>query len=314
MNKKANFAFWGAAITLAVITVACGCGYIASERASPVIYGITGLIVLWYTRETSLMRREQEKFAAERSTPRLAVFVEARKPKNVDPRQPENTEFLFVLENLTPIHARLLVHVRSRTPSGLISPAGGEYSAKVVWELQPKEKLQGHFPVAAFAGGFGELPSTQEAYERVVEEAPLDVSIGRLRSERCSAVLMATGIPPRVAPKNVDPRDLAPRPTRVVFLRATSLRCCHPQPPRGPRGGGCSPAEEIDLSFFGRLFSKAVAATAPVSGTPESRGSLPPREVRGPTEGDALLDRLRQKRPDRARDEFFLDLCREQSP
>ncbi len=110
------------------------------------ILGITGIIILWYTRETSQIRKAEQEIAKDSREsllksyrPSIGCSVFANKVIPYDTR--------IKLVNLSDIPVAVNLHCNLKVDGELIRDFLPAYEGKDYWNLQFREQKEGHFSV-----------------------------------------------------------------------------------------------------------------------------------------------------------------------
>jgi len=135
--------------------------YLDAKSVQTVVLAATGLIVLWYTIETTRLRREAEARAAKDREPR--IYFNVQQPDQALPGSAQTsgpTEFAsagrkhilrFNFINQSPNPALAVVRVRLKIGDQVGTLPGPEsaYNGKTVWEITPFFRISGVFDVIA---------------------------------------------------------------------------------------------------------------------------------------------------------------------
>ena len=108
------------------------------------ILGITGLIILWYTWETSEIRKAEKQIAEaskegleRRRRPIVATTI-YRNPKKV-------YDTLFIIRNLSEYEVAVRVNCNFKINGEIIKGVSPSYDGSHYWNMQYREEKQGHF-------------------------------------------------------------------------------------------------------------------------------------------------------------------------
>lgn len=108
-----------------------------SSKTSDIVLLITALIILWYTFETSLIRKKEESVLSRKKQP-IVGFTLNLNPSNI-------RDIQFHISNLSDYPVACLVKMNVKIGENLIPMIWPEYDGKKCWNIQYKESKQGHF-------------------------------------------------------------------------------------------------------------------------------------------------------------------------
>jgi hypothetical protein len=147
------------AVALTAIVLAAVLGCIGQNLAQTIILAITASIILWYTVETSRLRREAETRAINEARPRVYFEVESG-TRGMFPieavllapsshlARPWARPMRFMLQNFTPnpAKARVTGRLRLGVMNGQFdntSPCNGHN----IWQITPYDRINGEFDI-----------------------------------------------------------------------------------------------------------------------------------------------------------------------
>jgi hypothetical protein len=174
-----------AGLALVVVAAAALFGRIEATLAGSIITGVTALIVLWYTLETTRLRRDAEERSARDARP--AIYFEVRENDRPDgmPEMlpggstPASAQYplRFWVENVTSNRGIARVRVRLSVAGAVGALQGaGAYDGTRDWEITPFFRLNGVFDLCKLI--VAALPASQAPNwptERMTLAAQMDL-------------------------------------------------------------------------------------------------------------------------------------------
>jgi len=165
---------WLAAFAIVGILVASGYGRLEPSTASNLVLAITALVVIWYTIETTRLRRDAENRSKREATPVFYFDVKLRDTNrmlsqdvhkagpSVFIQQGVHLPFRFIIINHTsnPAYLKVAIRLKTAVGTGLQVPEK-DYGGERVWHITPFFNLDGWFDMVELLvqAGHGASPN-----------------------------------------------------------------------------------------------------------------------------------------------------------
>lgn len=149
---------WLAGIAIVVSVIAGGRGSLLPSTASNLVLAITAIVVIWYTMETTRLRRDAENRSQREATPVFYFDVKLRDANrmlsqdlhkagpSVFHQQGVHLPCRFIIINHTanPAYLKVLVRLKTAVGTGL-QPPEKDYGGEKIWHITPFFNLDGWF-------------------------------------------------------------------------------------------------------------------------------------------------------------------------